>query len=101
MTFLSTVEKLKMATKLMEINRWASNFMYSLRKFYKMQELTFIYNKAVNKFGVASDNAKLIYRGYNEKYFGVALDGDFDFGDFGGDFEKIINEHWSLSPTNV
>ena len=84
-------------TKSMEINRWASNFMYLLRKFYKMQELAFVYDKAINKFGVASDNAKLIYRGYNKKYFGGVLGGDFDFGDF----RKIINQHWSLSPTKV
>ena len=76
-------------TKSMEINRWASNFMYLLRKFYKMQELAFVYDKAINKFGVASDNAKLIYRGYNKKYFGGVLGGDFDFGDF----RKIINQH--------
>lgn len=72
----------------MEFNRWCSKFMHSLRKFYKMNDLIFVYSKEVNLFDVGSDKASLLYRGDGEKYFH-------------GDFEKMINKHWFLSPTNA
>ena len=55
-TFFRPVEKLKM----MEMNKWISNFMTHLRKFYINHDLAFVYNDLSKEFGVAAADIKVL-----------------------------------------
>ena len=57
-TFLRPVEKLNK----MEMNKWMSNFMTHLRKFYIKYDLAFVYNDLSKEFGVAAADIKVLNR---------------------------------------
>ena len=92
MQFLSTAKKKTRRT--MEINRWVNTFMTSLRRTVKIDEISFVYNKATNKFGV----------GCNEREFFKCStpSSNFDWeNSYYGEFEKLLNAHWILSPIHI
>ena len=71
----------------MEINRSVNNFMTSLRRTSKIDEISFVYNKATNKFGA----------GCNEREFFKfsTLTPNFDYkNSYNSEFEKLLNAHW-------
>ena len=78
----------------MEINRWVNNFMTSLRRTVKIDEISFVYNKATNKFGV----------GCNEREFFKCSTPSSNFdceNSYNGEFEKLLDAHWILSPIHI
>ena len=68
------------------MNKWISNFMTHLRKFYLNDDLAFVYNDISKEFGVAAADIKVVNRGKNREYFS-------------SDFEKILSKHWEHSPS--
>ena len=68
------------------MNKWISNFMTHLRKFYLNDDLAFVYNDISKEFGVAAEDIKVVNRGRDREYFS-------------SDFEKILSKHWEHSPS--
>ena len=78
----------------MEINRWVNNFMISLRKTFKTDEVSFVHNKATNKFGVACNSRDFII--YSTPFSIFDSENRYNC-----EFEKLLNIHWILSPIHV
>ena len=78
----------------MEINKWGNNFMISLRRTFKTDELSFVHNKATNKFGVACNSRDFV--NYSTPFF--IFDSEKRYN---GEFEKLLNAHWVLSPIHI
>ena len=76
-TFFRAAEKLNK----MEMNKWISNFMTHLRKFYINDELAFVYNDLSKEFGVAAADIKVLNRGNDREYFSSY-------------FENILSKYW-------
>ena len=83
-----------MNSKAKEINRWATNFMYTLRQTLKTEKLNFVFNKCSNKFGIACNN-RIFVRSATPFAF---LETD---NRFNAQFEKLVNAHWLLSPVEI
>ena len=79
-TFFSAVKKLKT----IEMNRWISSSMKSLRKFYLNEYVTFVYNELLQEYRVATADIKLFHKGSNGNYSS-------------SDFEKKLNKQWTFS----
>ena len=78
----------------MEINRSVNNFMTPLRRTSKIDEISFVYNKAANKFGV----------GCNEREFFKFSTPSPNFdckNSHNSEFEKRLNARWILSLIHV
>ena len=69
----------------MEMNKWISNFMNHLRKFYLNDDLAFVSNDLSKEFGVAAADIKVLNRGNDREYFS-------------SDFEKNLSKYWEHSP---
>ena len=78
----------------MEINRWVNNFMISLRRTFKTDEVSFVHNKATNKFGVACNSRDFII--YSTPFSIFDSENRYNC-----EFEKLLNMHWILSPIHI
>ena len=78
----------------MEINRSVNNFMTSLRRTSKIDEISFVYNKATNKFGAECNE---------REFFKFSTPSpNFDCKNtYNSEFEKLLNAHWILSLIHV
>ena len=79
-TFFSAIKKLKT----IEMNRWISSSMKSVRKFYLNEDVTFVYNELLQEYRVATADIKLFHKGSNDNYSS-------------SDFEKKLNKQWTFS----
>ena len=60
----------------------------------KTDELSFIYDKSTNKFGIACNSRNFVTISTQLVFFQIE-------NRFTGHFEKIISAHWMLSPVNI
>ena len=67
------------------MNKWVSNFMLAIRKFYGTENLAFLYNELLQELGGTAEDPGLIHKGNNAEYSSC-------------DFERIVNSQWILSP---
>ena len=62
----------------MDLNKWFSVFMPYLRRFYCNDDMAFIYNEILKKFGIACSNVHILYNDNDKEYFA-------------SDFEKCLS----------
>ena len=62
----------------MQMNKWVSNFMLTIRKFHDTENLAFVYNELLQELGVAAKDPGLIHKGNNVETFFC-------------DFKRIVN----------
>ena len=67
------------------MNKWVSNFMLAIRKFYGTENLAFLYSELLQELGGTAEDPGLIHKGNNAEYSSC-------------DFERIVNSQWILSP---
>ena len=67
------------------MNKWVSNFMLAIRKFYGTENLAFLYSELLQELEGTAEEPGLIHKGNNAEYSSC-------------DFERIVNSQWILSP---
>ena len=70
----------------MDLNKRFSVFMPYLRRFYCNDDMAFIYNEILKKFGIACSNVYILYNDNDKEYFA-------------SDFEKCLSNFWTYGPS--
>ena len=69
----------------MDLNKWLSILMPYLSRFCCNDDIAFIYNEILKKFGIARSNVYVLHMGNNKEYFI-------------SDFEKCLSNFWAYGP---